>query len=309
MAAKVVLGRGLSSLIQSKAPAAAMLAPQPGERVQQTALDDIVPSPLQPREDFRGERLAELVESIRERGIIQPLIVRKVGRTFELIAGERRWRAAKQVGLATVPTILREASDQQVLELALIENLQRADLNVVEEARAYHRLAHEFGLKQEDIAKKVGKSRASVANAMRLLDLDDQVQGWLTQERVSVGHAKVLLAVKNGEEQRALAEQIIRHGSTVRAAEKLVATHLARTASGEGAAAVGGPGSRRAAQSRLDGGPALPPALRHVENRLRERLVTHVALQHGEKKGTIEIEYYGADDLQRIVELLGLSDE
>ena len=307
MAAKVVLGRGLGSLIQTKTPAAAMLAPQPGERVLQTALDDIVPSPLQPREDFRGERLAELVESIRDRGIIQPLIIRKVGRTFELIAGERRWRAAKQVGLATVPTILREASDQQVLELALIENLQRADLNVVEEARAYHRLAHEFGLKQEDIAKKVGKSRAAVANAMRLLDLDAQVQSWLTQERVSVGHAKVLLAVKNGEEQRALAEQIIRHGSTVRAAEKLVATHLARIASGD--LTVGGPGSRRAAKGRLDGGPALPPALRHVENRLRERLATHVALQHGEKKGTIEIEYYGTDDLQRIVELLGLSDE
>ncbi len=309
MPAKVVLGRGLGSLIQTKASTAAMLGPQPGERVQQTALDDIVPSPLQPREDFRGERLAELVESIRERGIIQPLIVRKVGRTFELIAGERRWRAARQVGLATVPMILREADDQQVLELALIENLQRADLNVVEEARAYHRLAHEFKLKQEEIAKKVGKSRAAVANAMRLLELDSQVQSWLTQERVSVGHAKVLLAVKNGEEQRALAEQIIRHGSTVRAAEKLVAAHHARVTNGDDGASVRGPGSRRAAKGRLDGGPALPPALRHVENRLRERLATHVSLQHGEKKGTIEIEYYGADDLRRIVELLGLSDE
>lgn len=310
MAAKVVLGRGLGSLIQTKASTAAMLGPQPGERVQQTALDDIVPSPLQPREDFRGERLAELVESIRERGIIQPLIVRRVGKTFELIAGERRWRAAKQVGLATVPTILREADDQQVLELALIENLQRADLNVIEEARAYQRLVREFKLKQEDVAKKVGKSRAAVANAMRLLDLDRQVQDWLTQERVSVGHAKVLLAVKNDEEQRALAEQIIRHGSTVRAAEKLIATHLARAAGdGEGTAAVGGPGSRRAAKGRLDGGPALPPALRHVENQLRERLATHVSLQHGEKKGVIEIEYYGTDDLRRIVELLGLSDE
>ncbi|MBV9657654.1 MAG: ParB/RepB/Spo0J family partition protein [Verrucomicrobia bacterium] len=316
MAAKVVLGRGLGSLIQAKTPAATMLAPQPGERVQQTPLDEIVASPLQPRKDFRNEALTELVESIRERGIIQPLIVRRVGKTFELIAGERRWRAAKQIGLATVPTILREATDQQVLELALIENLQRADLSVVEEARAYHRLAHEFGLKQEDIAKKVGKNRATVANAMRLLDLDGQVQGWLTQERISVGHAKVLLAVKNPEEQRALAEQLIRQGSTVRSAEKLIATHLARaSAAGTGGQENGGPGSRRAAGgARLgegsdENGGALPPALRQVETRLRERLQTHVALRHGEKKGTLEIEYYGTDDLQRILDLLGFGEE
>ncbi len=242
----------------------------------------------------------DLVESIRERGIIQPLIVRKVGDHFELIAGERRWRAATTLGLANAPTILREASDQEVLELALIENLQRADLTVLEEAHAYARLANEFALRQEDIAQKVGKSRAAVANAMRLLDLDPQVQSWLTQERLTVGHAKVLLGLKNPEEQRMLAEAIIRQHSTVRAAEKLVAEQIARQGT-QGA----GPGSRKAGGN----GAGLSPALQHLQNRLREHFATHVALRHGEKKGAIEIEYYGNDDLQRLLGRLGLPNE
>ena len=231
--AKIALGRGLGALIQPRPPGAggnssaatalgvAAAEPAPGETVRKLPLDQIQSSPFQPRKDFKPESLHELVESIREQGIIQPLIVRKVDKHYELIAGERRWRAAKTLGLKDAPAILRDASDREVLELALIENLQRADLTVVEEARAYERLASEFNLRQEDIARKVGKSRASVANAMRLLDLDAQVQSWLTQERLSVGHAKVLLGVKSPEEQKLLAEVIIRQHSTVRAAEKL----------------------------------------------------------------------------------------
>lgn len=314
MAGKLVLGRGLGSLIQNRAPGApggaatALHHPAPGERVQTVPLDDVVPSPLQPRREFKAEPLNELVESIRERGIIQPLIVRRVDGKCELIAGERRWRAARIVGLAQVPVIVREAGDQQVLELALIENLQRADLSILEEARAYQRLAGDFGLRQEDISKKVGKSRAAVANAMRLLDLDEQVQAWLTQDRLSVGHAKVLLAVKVREEQRALAEHIIRQGATVRAAEKLVAAHIARASAANGddaAVPTLGPGSRRA------DGAGLPPALRHVENRIRERLQTHVSLRHHAAggKGSLEIEYYGTEDLQRILSALGLGEE
>ena len=141
--------------------------------------------------------LLELIESIRQHGIIQPLIVRQVGTRFELIAGERRWRAAQELGLATVPAIVRTANDLEVLELSLIENLQRADLNPIEEAQGYARLANEFGMRQEDIALKVGRSRAAVANALRLLDLHPQVQIWLAQNLVSVGHAKVLLALKS----------------------------------------------------------------------------------------------------------------
>ena len=244
-------------------------------------LDDIRSSPFQPRQDFKTESLGELVDSIREQGIIQPLIVRKVGEHFELIAGERRWRAAKTLSLKEAPAIVREATDQEVLELALIENLQRADLNVVEEARAYQRLAAEFDLRQEDIARKVGKSRAAVANAMRLLELDSRVQKWLTDERLSVGHAKVLLGVKAADEQHLLAEHIIRQHSTVRAAEKLVQEHNAR----QGAVQIG-PGSRTNAAARaLERQVELPAVLQSLQNRLREHLATHVALRHGEKKG------------------------
>jgi ParB family chromosome partitioning protein len=221
--AKAALGKGLGALITTR-PASPIVSPTPaveaGERVQMVPLARIVPSPFQPRTVFRDEHLDELVGSIREHGIIQPLIVRARGDTLEIIAGERRWRAAQRVGLATAPIIVREASDRDVLELALIENLQREDLNPIEEARAFARLAREFNLRQEDIAQKVGKSRAAVANSMRLLDLDEEVQGWLTQDRISVGHAKVLLSLKSHEEQRALADEIIRRSLTVRAAEK-----------------------------------------------------------------------------------------
>jgi ParB family chromosome partitioning protein len=300
--AKIALGRGLGSLIQSRPPTVS--TPVPGDVVRQLPLDQIHSSPLQPRKEFRPESLQELVESIREQGIIQPLIVRKIGDHYELIAGERRWRAAKTLGLAQAPAILREATDREVLELALIENLQRADLSVVEEAHAYHRLSNEFGQRQEDIARRVGKSRASVANAMRLLDLHPQVQSWLTQERLSVGHAKVLLSIKNPEEQQALAEILIRQNGTVRAAEKLVAEHLARQGNRHT-----GPGSRANAAARALGQMEMTPILQHLQNRLREHLSTHVAFRHGDKKGCIEIEYYGNDDLQRLLNRLGLQEE
>ena len=296
---KLALGKGLSALIQPR-----VAAPQPvveaGERVQPVPLKDITASPFQPRTNFRGEKLQELVESIKEHGIIQPLIVRKRGEKYELVAGERRWRAAEIVGLLEAPVIVREASDQEVLELALIENIQREDLNPIEEAMAYHRLAKEFGLRQEDIAQKVGKSRAAIANSVRLLELAPDVQSWLTQGRISVGHAKVLLGAKNHEEQNLLANAILRQNLTVRATEKLLATHLSHN------------GMQRAAGTNNQ--PAQPPhpltpALLNVQNRLQQHLATHVMLHHGDKRGRIEIEYYGADDLQRLLLVLGLPDE
>ncbi len=295
--AKVALGKGLSALINTRV-ASPTPAVESGERVQLINVEQIVASPLQPRTVFHEENLDELVASIKEHGIIQPLIVRRRGDTFELIAGERRWRAAKRVGLTEAPIIVREASDQDVLELALIENLQREDLNAIEEAKAFARLAKEFGLRQEDIAQKVGKSRAAVANSMRLLDLDEQVQSFLTQDRISVGHAKVLLALKSHEEQRLLCEEIIRRSLTVRAAEKLVADHFAKTG-------VGKP-TRNGTPANP---PALAPAVHHLQNRLQQRLATHVSVRHGEKRGLIEIEYYGNDDLQRILGLIGLEAE
>ena len=214
---KPALGKGLSALINPRVASPTPRA-EDGERIQTVPIEHIIPSPWQPRTEFRDENLQELAESIREKGVIQPLIVRRAGDKFELVAGERRWRAAQRVGLKDAPVIVREASDQDVLELALIENLQREDLNAIEEARAFQRLAGDFHLKQEDIAQKVGKSRAAIANSMRLLDLHPQVQTWVVQQRLTVGHAKVLLSAKGQDDQLALAEESLRRGLTVRGA-------------------------------------------------------------------------------------------
>jgi ParB family chromosome partitioning protein len=234
--------------------------------------------------------LQELVDSIRQRGIIQPLIVRPVDGKHELIAGERRWRAAQQVGLTQAPVIVREASDLEVLELSLIENLQRADLNPIEEALAYARLAGEFGMRQEDIAQKVGRSRAAVANSMRLLDLHPQIQTWVTQGLLSVGHAKVLLGLKAHEEQLAIAETILRRSSPVRDAERMVQRQLGAT--------------RR--RRKNPSATVTSATIDDLQNRLQMHLGTRVIFHHGEKRGRIEIEYYGNTDLERVLHALGL---
>jgi ParB family chromosome partitioning protein len=289
------LGKGLGALIGTPTAPARADAVESGERVNQIDLANIVPSALQPRKDFAREALQELVDSIRQHGIIQPLIVRQVGARFELIAGERRWRAAKEAGLAQAPVIIRSAGDMEVLELSLIENLQRADLNPIEEAQGYARLASEFRMRQEDIALKVGRSRAAVANAMRLLDLHPQVQIWLAQDLLSVGHAKVLLALKAPEEQLLAAETVLRRNATVRSTERLVARQLGI---GRSRRKPRRAGAEQAASSA---------AIEELQNRLQEYLATHVTVHHGEKRGRIEIEYYGNDDLQRIVTALGLT--
>jgi ParB family chromosome partitioning protein len=288
------LGKGLGALIGTSSVAAATDLAESGERVHQIDPARIVPSTLQPRKDFGREALQELIDSIRQHGIIQPLIVRQAGARFELIAGERRWRAAQEIGLATVPAIVRTANDLEVLELSLIENLQRADLNPIEEAQGYARLANEFGMRQEDIALKVGRSRAAVANALRLLDLHPQVQVWLAQNLLSVGHAKVLLALKASEEQLLAAETVLRRNATVRSTERLVARQLG----------IGR--SRRRSRRVAVELSAVGTAVEDLQNRLQQHLATHVAIHHGDKRGRIEIEYYGTDDLQRVVAALGL---
>lgn len=295
--AKPALGKGLGALINTRVAAPAPVE-ELGEKIQNLRLDQIVASPLQPRTEFRSEHLNELVESIRERGIIQPLIVRKVGDRYELIAGERRWRASTALNLPEVPAIVRKASDVEVLELALIENLQREDLNPIEEAAAYQRLHKDFGMTQEDISKRVGKSRASVANAIRLLDLSDEVQGLLKTSRISVGHAKVLLSLKSPDEQQALADMIIKQGASVRVAEKLAAQLQAKTGGETSSKPKSGKGSD----------PELAPAVQRVQNLLTHRLATRVVIHHGEKRGSIHIEYYGTDDLNRILAEIGLQD-
>jgi ParB family chromosome partitioning protein len=288
---KLPLGKGLGALIGNR-----VANPEPaadkGESVQNVSIGMIAPSALQPRVEFPAEQLAELVESIRERGIIQPLIVRQSPGGYELIAGERRWRAAKEVGLQDVPVIVRQASDQDVLELALIENLQREGLNPIEEAVAYEKLSKDFSLTQEEISKKVGKNRATVANAMRLLDLSDKSKSLLKHGRISVGHAKVLLSLKGHEEQDLLAEKIVKDALTVRAAET-VASKLHEEAG-------------RVRKVRPGAGPSeLPPSLRAVQNMLTHRLATRVVFHHGDKKGNFQIEYYGDEDLNRILAAMG----
>ncbi len=290
--AKSALGKGLGALIGSTRPIA---APEPagGEKIHQIRRDQIVPSPMQPRREFADEALQDLVNSIREHGIIQPLIVRSVNGRYELIAGERRWRAAQSVGLTELPVIIRTANDLQVLELSLIENLQRADLNAIEEAEGYARLASEFSMRQEDIATKVGRSRAAVANALRLLELHPQVQTWVTQGLISVGHAKVLLGLKAADEQLLVAETVLRRSATVRQTERLVRQQ------------AGPRRSKRGRNGAADG--AQTPALQHLQDRLQQRLATRVTLRPGKKQGKIEIDYFGEDDLQRILGLLGVS--
>ncbi len=290
------LGKGLDALIgPSVAPLSRMAASTDeisGEEIHQVGLDSVVPSSLQPRKDFGGEALRELVDSIRQHGIIQPLIVRQIDGRHGLIAGERRWRAAQEAGLTHVPVIIRKATDREVLELSLIENLQRADLNPIEEAQGYTRLADEFGLHQEEIAAKVGRSRAAVANAMRLLDLHPQVQTWLTQSLISVGHAKVLLGLKSSDDQLHVAEMVLRRSATVRDTERLVARRL---------------GLGRSRRNRVASEATVTlPAIDDLQNRLQQKLGTRVSIHHGEKRGRIEIEYYGNDDLQRVITALGL---
>jgi ParB family chromosome partitioning protein len=298
--AKQALGKGLGALIKkqkqevdaSKEAAAISSAdPVSGETINEVELSRIVPSPFQPRHHFREEQLNELVESIREHGVIQPLIVREVDGKLELIAGERRWRASTKLGLPEVPVIVREASDRDVLELSLIENLQREDLDPIEEARAYVRLSKEFKLRQEDIARRVGKNRATIANSMRLLELEDEVQDLLAHGQISTGHAKAILGLKSKEEQRLVAEMAVKKGLTVRQTEALVSEKLA-------------PGRGKVAKKRTAG--TVSAAVRELEGRLQEHLGTKVRVQHGAKKGKIEIEYYGNEDLERVCEVLGL---
>lgn len=298
--AKQALGKGLGALIRKQGESTGAGAETPqidgAGRAREVPIDKVIPSPLQPRTHFIETPLDELVESIRQHGIIQPLIVRRVGDKLELIAGERRWRASQKIGLATVPVIEREASDRDVLEMALIENLQREDLNPIEEATGYVRLAREFSMKQEEIAGRVGKSRASVANAMRLLELHPDVQMLVAQARLSVGHAKAILSLKDKDSQLAAAGRVLKKSLTVRATEKLVRELVDPQQTGGGR------------KSGASGGSEADSHLRAIQSKLRDHFATRVQIHHGSGKGRIELEYYGDDDLQRLLDLLGIGE-
>lgn len=306
--AKPALGRGLGALL-GDSPIAKPPVPAPNsttilgaasaadlrERVQRVALDRVHPCPFQPRKDFSPETLRELADSIKEQGIVQPLIVRERQGHLELIAGERRWRAAQLLGLKEVPVILREADDRAVLELALIENLQRENLNAIEEAQGYSQLIEQFQLKQEEVATKVGKSRAVVANALRLLKLPPSIQTSIREGRLSVGHAKVILGLAGETQQRLAFERILKEGLNVRQTEGLVARLQAREA---GTVTKAGP---------------ITPLNRdtHVaslENQLRERLGTKVHLRYAHGRGALEVAFFSDAELERILLILGVTE-
>jgi len=309
--AKPALGRGLGALLGggpavSKLPQPAFTTTAPlapasgliadsGERLQRVPLDRIRPCPLQPRKDFAPDALRELADSIKEQGIVQPLTVRARGDHFELITGERRWRAAQLLALSEVPVIVREADDRAVLELALIENLQRENLNPLEEAQGYAQLTGPFQLTQDEVAVKVGKSRAAVANALRLLKLPPVLQDYLRAGRLSVGHAKVILGLTSEKQQLAAAERIIKEGLNVRQTEGLVAKLQARA----GGAPKPGAAAPQARDSHVTS----------LENRLRERLGTRVQLRYAQGKGALEISFFSDAELERILQLLGISPE
>ena len=297
--AKKALGKGLGALIKKQAEAPAPtentkpVTEVDGQAVTQVPIASVVSSPFQPRKVFTEAAIEELADSIKQHGIIQPLIVREVNGRYELIAGERRWRASSHIGLKEVPILVREASDQDVLEMALIENLQRADLNAIEEATAYSRLAKEFSLKQEQIAKQVGKSRASVANSIRLLDLHDDVQLLLAEKKIAVGHAKAILGLRDKKKHKPVAIDIIEKKLTVRAAERLVQNHNS--------------GSTAEEKEKSEESSEQQALFSKLQNRLKKDFSTNVSISQTGKKGKIEIEYYGKADLTRVLELLGVS--
>ncbi len=280
-----VLGKGLSALIRDKEVSAAELAGG-GGRVRTIPLHRITPNRHQPRKDFDPAGMEDLVRSVKGRGVLQPILVRESQGGFELIAGERRWRAAQQAGISNIPAMVRKVSDQDSLELALIENIQRENLNAMESAEAYDRLIKVFGLTQEETAAKVGKNRSSVANILRLLTLPEEVQGYIREEKLSTGHAKALLSLTNGPQQVAAAREMIQKGLSVREAEKLV-----------GALSAGRKRARPAKGVR-------DIHLVAVEEELKKSLGTKVRLRDRQGKGKIEIEYYSQKERERLIGML-----
>jgi len=278
---KKALGRGLDALIPTSKPAPMPELPE----VQHLRTDAIVPNRYQPRQRFSPQELGELTESLKQSGLLQPILVRRKGDgMFELISGERRWRAAKQAGLETIQAIIRNCTDEESIVLALIENLQRQDLNPIEAARAYHRMMNEFGLTQDIIAQRVGCERSSIANTVRLLNLPIDVQRLIESGELSTGHAKVILGLTDPTDQIRFAQLVVSRGLSVRETEKLIQYSIVRR--------------KRAKQE-----PRRSP-WSDVEERLRKRLGTKVTILKGRRGGKVIIHYFSPPELDGILETL-----
>jgi ParB family chromosome partitioning protein len=278
---KKALGRGLDALLPATKPVSMTELPD----VQHLRIDAIVPNRYQPRQTFAPQELAELTASLKQSGLLQPILVRRKGDgIYELISGERRWRAAKEAGLETIQAVIRNCGDDEAVVLALVENLQRADLNPMEVARAYHRMMNEFGLTQDIIARRVGCDRSSIANVARLINLPSEIQQLIESNQLSMGHAKVILSLPGPREQLRVAQLVISKALSVRGTEKLIESSL--TGKKRGAKEL-----RRTPWS-------------DVEERLQKRLGTKVMIQKGKRGGKIVIHYFSPPELDGILEIL-----
>jgi len=275
------LGRGLGALLSSPGPASSA---EPS--TIELPVDAIMPNPKQPRKDFDDKALRDLSESLRQSGLLQPVVVRRVGEGYQLVVGERRWRAAKMAGIERIPAVVREASDAQSLELALVENLLREDLNPMEEAEAYQRLLAEFAWTQEDLAQRVARDRSSIANCLRLLKLPDVIQADLRSGRLTMGHARALLSLDSPAEQLRLREEILTHSWSVCATEQGVQAKRTQP-------------TRRVLRRSAE--------LAAVEDALRVALATRVRIVGNERAGRIEVSYSSREELDRLTELISTS--
>jgi len=273
---KKALGKGLGALIS--------FSEADDTGIKEIRINMIEPNLNQPRKNFDDEKIAQLAESIRQHGVVQPIIVKKDGDIYRIVAGERRWRAARLAGLDTIPAIIKDLSNRQVMEIALIENLQREDLNPIEEAEAYQRLTDEYNMTQEEIANVIGKSRSAIANSLRLLNLDGKVRELIISGDISSGHGRALLALEDGELQLKAAKEIIEKNLNVRDTEKLVKRYLAKK-----------PVKKKSSFSQ---------ELSEIEERFKNIFGTKVVLKDNNKKGKIIIEYYSYEELERIRELI-----
>lgn len=286
MSVKKGLGKGLDIMIPVQITEPVEDKKDNVSRETMIRVSDIEPNKSQPRKKFDEDALQELADSIKQYGVIQPLILQKRDKYYEIIAGERRWRAARIAGLKEVPAIIKDYSPQEIVEIALIENIQREDLNPIEEAQTYQRLIQEFNLKQDEVAERVSKSRAAVTNSMRLLKLDERVQQMLIDDMLSSGHARALLAIEDKDKQYHLANRIFDEKLSVRETEKLV-KQLTKEK----------PEKETAATQEDDF------IYRDLEDRIRSIVGTKVSIHNKKNKGSIEIEYYSREELERIIDL------
>mgnify|MGYP001005318949 FL=1 len=284
------LGRGLNALINTGTDAESKENAKENNEYKEVFVNIslVEPNRNQPRKEFDKDALSELANSIKQYGILQPIIVQKNEDMYEIIAGERRWRAAKEAGLTEVPVIIRDYDKQKIMEISIIENIQRENLNPIEEAMAYQSLMEEYGLKHEELAERVSKNRSTITNSMRLLKLSDNIQQMIIDGKISAGHAKVLLSVENTSEQEKIAQELISKSLSVRELEKLVKQYIK---------------PRKKKKSKDDKDYSL--FYKEYEDRLKDILGTKVQINTKDKnKGRIEIDYYSAAELERIVELL-----